>query len=172
MCRIDTFVERTGRWLHVSAQAVLVFMMVSISYDAIMRYAFSAPTVWSLEVNTFLLGYLALMPAAAVLRSGDQLHIVFFRERLGVATGVVVDIAVAAIGVIFCLVMTWRGSIMAWHAFLYDERMSTTLGTPMVLPFALVPLGFALLTLQFCLNLLGHVSAFRRNADHIREDAA
>src|SRR5690606_24306507 len=103
--RIDTFVERTGRWLHVSAQAVLVFMMVSISYDAIMRYAFSAPTVWSLEVNTFLLGYLALMPAAAVLRSGDQLHIVFFRERLGVATGVVVDIAVAAIGVIFCLVM-------------------------------------------------------------------
>ena len=40
----------------------LVFMVVSITYDVVLRYVFVAPTYWALEVNTFLLAFLCVIP--------------------------------------------------------------------------------------------------------------
>ena len=52
----------------------LAFMVVSISYDVILRYVFYAPTYWALEMNTFLLAFLCLIPAGDVLRFGSQIR--------------------------------------------------------------------------------------------------
>lgn len=49
--------------------AVLLFMMLSIFYDTVMRYLFSAPTSWSLEINSFLIVYMAVMGAAEAQRA-------------------------------------------------------------------------------------------------------
>jgi TRAP-type C4-dicarboxylate transport system permease small subunit len=128
-----------------------------------------APVRRSHEVNTFLLVFIALAPAASVLRSGQQLHIGFFRMHFGRTQRLTANAVTALLGIVFCAVMTWRGGIMAWHAFQYGERMSTTLGTPMVLPFALIPMGFGLLTLQFGLDLVAALRGEERAEDAVGE---
>jgi TRAP-type C4-dicarboxylate transport system permease small subunit len=57
-------------------------MVVSISYDVVMRYAFVAPTRWALEVNTFLLVFMGVIPAGDVLRVGSLIRITFLYDRL------------------------------------------------------------------------------------------
>ncbi|GAI90110.1 unnamed protein product [marine sediment metagenome] len=42
-------------WLAEAAGWVVVVMMLTVSYDVIMRYVFGAPTKWSLEFNEYLL---------------------------------------------------------------------------------------------------------------------
>lgn len=154
MHAFDRALGGLSRLLRLSGQAVLIFMMVSICYDAVMRYAFAAPTQWSLEVNTFLLAYIALVPAADVLRRGQQLNIGFVYSSFGRTARLASRAVAGAVGVAFCAVLTWRGAIMAWQAWEYGERMSSTLGTPMVLPFGLIPVGFGLLGLQFLADLI------------------
>jgi TRAP-type C4-dicarboxylate transport system permease small subunit len=38
---------------------------------------------------------------------------------------------------------------MAWQAAEYGERVSSGFGTPLVLPYALIPIGFIALSIQF-----------------------
>jgi TRAP-type C4-dicarboxylate transport system permease small subunit len=132
----------------------LAFMAVSISYDVILRYVFYAPTYWALEINTFLLAFLCLIPAGDVLRLGTQIRITILYDRLKSDTRAKLDIIRSAVGIFFCAVMVWKGSVMALHAWQHNDRMSTSLGTPMVIPYLFLPIGFALLGLQY-LTLLG-----------------
>jgi homoaconitase/3-isopropylmalate dehydratase large subunit len=45
---------------------------------------------------------------------------------------------------------------MAINAFQYDQRMSTPLGTPMVISYLFIPFGFTVLGLQFLARLIGN----------------
>lgn len=129
----------------------LAFMAASISYDVILRYVFYAPTYWALEMNTFLLAFLCLIPAGDVLRLGSQIRITFLFDRLGPAVRARLDLLRSAAGLFFCAVMVWKGADMAWKAWLHSDRMSTSMGTPMVIPYLFLPIGFALLGLQYAL---------------------
>ena len=155
--------------LRIGGQLVLAFMVLTISYDAIMRYAFSAPTSWSLEVNTFLIVYLAIMTAADVQRSDDHIRITFFVDRVGPGVRRVVRVLVGLVGAGFAAIMAWRGALLAWQAFDYGERVSSGFGTPMVLPYAMLPIGFGCLALQ-C--LLDAVAAGRSDGSEPRAPPA
>jgi TRAP-type C4-dicarboxylate transport system permease small subunit len=142
-------VGRLNQGIGIIGQVGLVFMVASITYDVILRYVFIAPTHWALEVNTFLLAFLCVIPAGDVLRVGSQIRITFLYDRLTPAVKARLDIVRAAAGVFFCTIMIWKGADMAWKAWLHNDRMSTSLGTPMVIPYLLLPLGFLLLALQY-----------------------
>lgn len=159
--------DRTAQALQVSGQIVLAFMVITICYDAIMRYVFTAPTSWSLEVNTFLIIYVTAITAADVQRTDSHIRITFFAVKLGTIAQRVVRVIIALTGVAFCAIMTWRGSIMAYQAWEFGERVSSSFGTPMVYPYALLPIGFGLLAIQFALDAVD--ATFwpdRRRDDH------
>jgi TRAP-type C4-dicarboxylate transport system permease small subunit len=138
--------------------AGLAFMMLSILYDVAMRYVFAAPTHWALEVNTFLLALLCTLPAAEVMRSGGQIRVMFLVERLSPAVRARLDGLRHAAGLFFFAIMAWKGALVAFQAWQHNDRMSTSLGTPLVIPYLFLPVGFGLLGLH-CLTRL--VSATR-----------
>nr|WP_298522491.1 TRAP transporter small permease [uncultured Halomonas sp.] len=140
------------RW---TAMAVLAFMMLTICYDAIMRYAFAAPTSWSLEINSFLIVYLAVIGAAEAQRRDAHIRITFFADKLPPRLQALIGIAAGLLGALFCAILVWRGGLMAWQAFEYGERVSSAFGTPIAIPYALLPVGFAALGLQFLIDALG-----------------
>ena len=148
-------IGRIAQVLQVIGQIVLAFMVVTICYDATMRYAFAAPTSWSLEVNGFLIVYLAVMTAADVQRTDAHIRITFVTDRLGGAARGVVRTVIALVGVAFSGIMAWRGALLTAQAWEYGERVSSGFGTPMVLPYAMLPIGFGVLGLIFLLNLFG-----------------
>jgi len=134
-------------------QLGLVFMVVSITYDVVLRYVFVAPTHWALEVNTFLLAFICVIPSGAVLRAGGQIRITFLLDRLSPAMRNRLDILRDGVGIFFCGIMVWKGTEMAYVAWLHNDRMSTSLGTPLVIPYLFLPIGFFLLALQYAAML-------------------
>lgn len=151
--------------LRVAAMLVLMFMMLTICYDTLMRYAFAAPTNWSLEINSFLLVYLAVMSAAEAQRQDAHIRITFFRDKLPPRGQAAISILTGLLGAVFCTIMVWRGGLMAMQAFEYGERVSSSLGTPMVYPYAMMPIGFAALGLQFLIDALTAIPRLTGTAD-------
>jgi TRAP-type C4-dicarboxylate transport system permease small subunit len=137
------------RW---TAMAVLAFMMLTICYDATMRYLFAAPTSWSLEINSFLIVYLAVIGAAEAQRQDAHIRITFFQSKLPPRLQALIALITALLGALFCAILVWRGGLMAWQAFEYGERVSSAFGTPIAIPYALLPVGFAALGLQFVVD--------------------
>lgn len=147
-------IGRIGRLGGVLGEIAMAFMAVSIAYDVMMRYVFLAPTIWALEVNTFLLLFLCVVPAADTLTAGTQIQITFLTDRLAAAAREWLARFGALVGLLFCAVMSWKGGAMAWTAFQHNDRMSTSLGTPMVIPYLFLPLGFGLLGLTYAGRLV------------------
>lgn len=150
---VETAIGRLARGLGFSGQLVLLFMVVTICYDVVMRYVFLAPTLWSLEVNTFLIVFLALIPAADALMSESQLRITFFAERLPWAVQRAIHVLTCLLGAGFSAIMVWKGWSMSMQAWQYGERMSTPLGTPMAIPYLFIPIGFGVLALAYLVRL-------------------
>lgn len=151
--------------LRGTSMAVLMFMMVSICYDAIMRYAFTAPTSWSLELNSFLLVYLAVIGAAEAQRHDAHIRITFFKDKMPARLRAAIDLCTGLLGATFCVILVWRGGIMTLQALEYGERVSSALGTPMVFPYALLPIGFAALGLQFVIDAIAALPRLTGTAD-------
>lgn len=146
--------EAFARLLEIVGQGVLAFMALTITYDATMRYLFAAPTSWSLEINSFLVVYLAVMTAAEVQRRGEHIGITLLADGLRPGGRWVVTTAIGIVGAVFCAIITWRGGLMAYDAWAYGERVSSALGTPMWLAYAMLPIGFGTLGLQFLINIV------------------
>jgi TRAP-type C4-dicarboxylate transport system permease small subunit len=147
-------VEALARGLRFAGQIALASMVVTICYDVAMRYVFKAPTLWSLEINTFLVLFVALIPAGDVLVADAQLRITFFIDKTGPQTKWFLEKLTCLLGSLFGALMTWQGYHMTVMAWRYNERMSTSLSTPMVIPYAFIPIGFAVLTLYYVAVLL------------------
>lgn len=140
------------RVLGLIGQIVLAFMVITICYDSVMRYGFGAPTSWSLEINTFLIVYVAAMTAANVQREDGHIRITFFVARTGPGVQRALQAVTGLAGAAFCGVMAWRGGLLTLQAAEFGERVSSSFGTPMVLPYAMLPIGFGALALQFLLD--------------------
>lgn len=140
--------------LGFAGQIALAAMMVTVCYDAVMRYVFAAPTLWSMEINTFLLIFITLIPAGDILKSNMHLRITFVTARFPERVRTVLDRMASVLGLLFCIFMTWKGWVMSMHALEFNERMSTSLGTPMVIPYLFIPVGFGVLGLQYLVRLL------------------
>lgn len=146
-------IPRLSRTAGILGQAAMAFMVVSLFYDVMMRYLFAAPTQWALEVNTFLLLFLCTIPTADVLSSGVHLRVTFLTERMPRRIVERLPILRSVAGILFCAAMAWKGSVMAWQAWQHNDRMSTSLGTPMFIPYLFIPLGFILLALQYVIAI-------------------
>jgi TRAP-type C4-dicarboxylate transport system permease small subunit len=154
--RVIGWVARGGGIL---GELGLTFAMLSICYDVIMRYVFVAPTNWVLEVNVFVLVMLSTLPAADVLRGDCHIRVTFLTERMTPAQRKYMQMLWAAAGLFFSAIMTWKGSLMAWQAWISNDRMSTSLGTPMVIPYLFLPAGFGLFFLQSAIRLATALNA-------------
>lgn len=148
-------IGRLSRSFGFLGQLALAAMVATICYDVVMRYVFNAPTHWSLEINTFLVIFIAMIPASGVLKEDGHLRIGFFISRFSPETQGRMRRIAAVLGIIFCIMMTRNGLNMAINAYTYDQRMSTPLGTPMVIPYLFIPFAFAALGLQFLARLIG-----------------
>lgn len=143
-----------SRALEYLGRLVMLFMMLTISWDALARYLFNAPTSWSLEVNTFLIVYIAVVTAAELQRRDEHIRITFFEQRLGSTGRQITGRLIALVGLVFSAILAWRGWLLAYQAWEYDERVSSSFGTPMVFPYALLPIGFAALAVQCAIDLV------------------
>jgi TRAP-type C4-dicarboxylate transport system permease small subunit len=151
----ETVYIRLIQALSLVGQAVLAFMVITICYDTLMRYCFNAPTSWSLEINTFLIIYIAVMAAADVQREDAHIRITFFTDKIGPGTQRVIRTVIGLVGAVFCGVMAWYGGQQMLQAAEYGERVSSSMGTPIFIPYAMLPIGFGALALQFLLEVFG-----------------
>ncbi|MDY8108758.1 TRAP transporter small permease [Fulvimarina sp. 2208YS6-2-32] len=139
--------------LQVGGVVALAFMAVTVTYDALMRYVFAAPTSWSLEINSFLVVYLALMTAADVERRGEHIGITLVKDAASPSGKRIITILVSLVGIGFCAILAYRGWLMTHDSWSYGERVSSSFGTPNWIPYAMLPIGFTMLGLQFLLNI-------------------
>lgn len=161
---MTTLLNKWNRWFDglINAMAyicggILLFMMLLVCYDVVMRYLFRNPTGWSMEVCEYLLVYLTFLGSPWLLREKGHVNvdILFFfsppsvTRRCKIFTGLVMAIATLVL-CIFCAGATW-------DVFHREIIMIKILMIPKWTLLWVIPFGFGLMCIETFRQLFANV---------------
>ncbi len=74
------------------AAALVVVLMLLMVYEVVMRYVFSAPTIWSYDLSTMTLGTIFVVSIAYTLLTDSHVRVDLLHPYLGRHAKTVVDL--------------------------------------------------------------------------------
>lgn len=156
---IDKLNERVGS---VANLCILLSCLVSAT-NALVRYGFDRSSNWALELQWHLFAGAVMFGASYTFQRNEHVRVDLIYGHVSERAQLWIDV----FGIIFflfpsCLLFTW----LSWKAlflpsWLSNEWSSNTGGLPIYHVKAMVPLGFALLTLQGVSELVKRAAALR-----------
>lgn len=127
---------------------------------------FDAPTEWVNETSVYLVMVSAFLGFAPALASGKHISVDLLITKLPAKTNKLLGAFVSLLGLIFSLVFLVTSAEMALNSYRLNMLSVSTLRIPLYLPQLALPVGFALLSLQFIANLLSPTTAIAEKEGH------
>lgn len=142
----------------------LLLILMSLGYVLnvlvrILMPSWSLHLVWMEELALFGLAWLVFLGLGITLERGRQIAMTALFEKLPAGPRRLLGLVINVTGVIFCAYLTKLG----YDFTLFISNMgqtSPTLDVSMVWLYAALPVGFALLTLRYVLEIVGPTNRF------------
>jgi TRAP-type mannitol/chloroaromatic compound transport system permease small subunit len=131
-------VEAVSRALGYVAAGLVLLLIVLMIYEVIVRYVFSAPTIWGYEVTTWVMGGSFVLAIAYALATDSHVRIDFLHDWLGERARHAFDLLGYAIVLPLLVWLAW-GLWDYWYgAFQTGEKSGQSAWNPLVWPFRLI----------------------------------
>ncbi|NIA68678.1 TRAP transporter small permease [Pelagibius litoralis] len=141
---IDTLSELTGKLAAWMFFAIGLF----VTYEVVMRYVFTLPTIWVDEVSRILQIWATCLAGAFVLKHRGMITIeVAFKDPTTLARKLVESFALLTI-LLFCGVACWYGFDLWLKATRLGHTTDSFLATPKWVTHGSIWVGFGLLMIQ------------------------
>lgn len=149
--RCVRLLTKLSGWL---AGLLILLTAFIVSYEVFMRGFFNAPTEWSIEISVYLImasGFLGLAPALA---GGNHISVDLVTSKLRPQTNRVLHTITSVVGLAFCLILLVASADMVLVSYEINSLSTSTLRIPLFIPQAFIPIGSALIVLEFIRQIL------------------
>ena len=109
--------DRVVRWLMYIAAGVLFLYVCFMFLDVILRYLFSRPIPYDVDITSFVLVLLAFFGAAYTQLEKGHLYVDLLTSRLRPRSALVLSTAMYIICIVVAGVLTWRGILNALNYY-------------------------------------------------------
>ncbi len=141
----------------------LLAAAIILTESVFVRYFLKRTTDWQDEYSVMLLVAATFLSASYVQSLRGHIGIEaldgVLPERINQARKRIVDV----VSVVFCAFFTWKSWTLSHEAWTDGQTTSSTIASPLWIPYGTMALGMSLLTLQILLQVT-HRSATRRSA--------
>ncbi len=145
--------ERVTAILAAIAALLILGMSLWITYDVLSRYLFGAASPWAFDLSEYALIWITFLGAPWVLLQDRHVRIEILIDVLPARAQRLVGILVCVVALLACAVLTWRTGIAAVDYIERNQMMPRIWRIPRIWPYAVLPVGSALLTLAFAFRL-------------------
>jgi TRAP-type C4-dicarboxylate transport system permease small subunit len=152
--------DRCLNFLSSLAGVILIFIMLSVCLEVIMRYFFNRPLIWVTEVTECLLLYITFLGTAWLLREDGHVRVDIMLNRLRPRVAAFLGIVNSVIGSFVALVLTWYGAIVMWDKFQRNVYTPSIMEIPIAAIIVIIPVGSIMLLTQFILRTTKFVRIF------------
>jgi TRAP-type mannitol/chloroaromatic compound transport system permease small subunit len=156
--RIDRFTDVVGAATSWIALVIVLLMATNV----LLRYLFSAGSVWAQELEWHLLVPLILFGMSYALRHGEHVRVDIVYARMPERGRAIVDLVSALLAVAVSALIIWFSLHYVEQSYVIDEGSPDPGGLPhRFIIKGLIPVGFALLLVQAGANALGALAKLR-----------
>lgn len=155
---------------YLSGIALVAATLVTL-HAVLSRYFLGRPTVWQTEMSIYLLMFVTFVGAAYGLRHHAHVGVDLVVGRLPERPQLILRTVTAVAALVVVLVVMWTSAQIWWEAVEGGFRSPTAWRAPLSVVYAILPLGMALVALQYMafivegvLGLMGRLPAGHRPA--------
>lgn len=159
---IDWINDRTGNFLSLFVLIIFGLLLVEV----IRRYLLNSPTVWGNELSQMLFGTYVVLSGGYILRWGGHVNVDILYSRLSRKTQAKLDIITSFLFFMFCVMMVYYGSSLAWESLSTFERSQSAWNPPIYPVKLTIPLGAGLLLLQGIAKLMRDILIVVKGEDY------
>ena len=131
------------------AGLLLVGTVLIISFEICMRYFFSKPQTWTVEVCEYFLFGIAFFGAPWLLREGGHVNIDIVVGNIGEKGQAYLGVATNIIGIFVCAILCWFSLVTALENYRSGVVVVKTLSIPKHYFLMVIAFGYLMLALQF-----------------------
>jgi C4-dicarboxylate transporter, DctQ subunit len=150
----STQVSRLSFFFQNIAIIAFIILTTSVIYEVIARSVFNKPTIWSLEIVTYMISCIAFFGSAYVLRINKHLEINILTQLFSNKYRRLMKIFSDTIGLLFCLIVFFYGCKLIELSYILGVVSVSELRVPLWIPQLTIPFGFFALSLEFFLRIL------------------
>lgn len=154
---VNAYVRAIGavsRSLAVFSTLLIVAAMLVMCQMILMRYVFRLPTIWQTDFVIFSATAAMFLGAPYVLMKGGHVGVDVVEMLVNDRARVRLKLVGSLLGLAFCAIMlaaTWVQFHDAWAG---NWRHSSVWAPPLWIPLLALPIGFAVLCLQYVAQIL------------------
>lgn len=153
---IVRLINQTNRVVGGIVAMMIIVLTVLILLEVVLRYGFSAPTVWGTELTTLLFATYVLLGGGYALLKGDHVRMDVLYSRFSDRGKAVLDLITAPFALLYIGVLFVEGNSMLLEA-IESKRTLSSDWAPLMWPWLLaMPIGVGLLGLQVIANMLSN----------------
>lgn len=152
------YVDRFNCWTGRIVSYLAIVMMLTIMYEVISRYFFNAPTLWSTELNIYLLCAYVLLSGGAIMQENGHVRVDLLWTTLSKRGQAVADIATSILLFAFCIALVWKGSDLAFRSLVDHRTSAEAMAWPLYPSQMTIPIGGLLLGMQSVAKLWRDIS--------------
>ena len=161
LTKAGTIFDRTINYLAFLAAAIIIFNMLSVSAEVIMRYFLKRPMVWVNEVTEITLLFITFLGTAWLLKREGHVKVDIVTGHLNPRAQALLGIISSIIGIIVCMILVWYGIQVSYNYTQGGLYEPTLLELPKGPLLAIIPIGSFLLLIQFVRRTYGYLQRFR-----------
>ena len=128
---------------------LMIFSLVSVCIDVIMRYFFNSPSGWILQISEYILLYIPFLSAAYVLKEEGHIKVDIILNYLSKKNEAIFNTVTSILGAIVLFILTYYGMIVTYDFYLRKVPTLKYLKIPEFLVIIVIPVGCFLFALQF-----------------------
>jgi TRAP-type C4-dicarboxylate transport system permease small subunit len=158
---VDRFIDAvawSSRVGGVAAAALLLAAVLVICQMVFVRYVLQGSAVWQHEFATFSLIGATFIGAPYVLLTHGHVNVDLVPVYLGPRGRLALAVLAALISLTFCVILAWYGFGFWYQSYIENWHAQTVWRPPLWVPYAAVPLGMGVMSLQYVAEILALVT--------------
>ncbi len=161
LAKVGTIFDRTVNYLAFVAAVLIIFTMLAVDAEVVMRYFLHRPMIWVMEITEIVLLFITFLGTAWLLRREGHVKVDIVLGRVNPRAQASLNILSSIIGIIVCIVLVWYGTLVSYDYIQGGLFEPTLLEIPKGPLLAIIPVGSFLLLIQFMRRTYGYLQHWR-----------
>ena len=158
---IEQILRKTELLLTYLSAVIILFLMVYVLLEVLMRYAFNSPLPGHLEGAELLLPMIVFFAISYTQARNGHVGMSLVVEVLPVRFQRFINIFTLGLSILTCAVLAYFGVKQAYFAYEINDVTMTPPYWPIWPSASIVPIGYGLLALRMSLQILQHIAPKR-----------
>lgn len=133
--KIFNGVNRFCIYVAAFLMAVLGF---AVFYEIISRYIFNSPTIWSYELSSYMVQFIAFFSMGILLIEKKHIRVTFLIEKLTGTKRKILELVTVFLTIPYSIILVIYGFNFAENAFRLGATAPTLLATPLWIPYSFI----------------------------------